>query len=79
MRLKRRPHHHFYLQIQDKRLGIEYNTPVLMNIFANRDITEKILGRNPDEIAKDIDRLLKFKPPKTFLEKIKSIPELLFP
>ncbi len=61
----------------NKRLGIEYNTPVLMNIFANRDITEKILGRNPDEIAKDIDRLLKFKPPKTFLEKIKSIPELL--
>jgi 4-hydroxy-3-polyprenylbenzoate decarboxylase len=47
-----------------------------MNIFANKDITQKILGKNPDKIAKEIDKLLKFKPPKTLLDKLKAIPEL---
>jgi len=27
----------------NKRKGIEYDMPILMNIFANRDITQKIL------------------------------------
>ncbi len=60
-----------------KKLGIEYDTPVLMNIFANRDITRKIFAREPDEIGRQIDELMKFKPPKGFIDKIKSIPKLL--
>ena len=61
----------------NKRKGIEYDMPILMNIFANRDITQKILGKHPDSIAKGIEKLLKLKPPKGFWEKVKMIPELL--
>jgi len=61
----------------NKRKGIEYDMPILMNIFANRDITQKILGKHPDSIAQGIEKLLKLKPPKGFWEKIKMIPELL--
>jgi len=57
--------------------GIEYDTPVLMNIFANKDITRKIFGKEPDDIGNSIDSLMKFKPPKGFLEKIKMLPTLM--
>ncbi len=57
--------------------GIEYSMPVLMNIFANRTLTEKILGQHPDAIAKNIGALLKLKPPKTFREKLAMIPRIL--
>ncbi len=36
-----------------KSKKIEYDIPVLMNLFANRELTEKILGDKPDDIAKD--------------------------
>jgi len=57
--------------------GIEYDTPVLMNIFANKDITRKIFGKEPDDIGNSIESLMKFKPPKGFLEKIKMLPTLI--
>jgi len=56
--------------------NIEYDIPVLMNIFANKELTKKIFGKHPDNIAQGIDKLLKLKPPKGFLEKLKMIPEL---
>ncbi len=56
---------------------IEYDIPILMNIFANMELTEKILGRHPDEIAMDIDSLLKLKPPKTLKEKLAILPKLI--
>ena len=55
---------------------IKYDIPVLMNIFANKELTQKIFGKHPDSIAKGIDKLLKLKPPKGFIEKLKMIPEL---
>ncbi len=57
--------------------GIEYTMPVLMNIFANMNITEKILGQHPDLIANNIDSLLKLKPPKTFKEKLAMLPRMI--
>jgi len=61
---------HSYLQIPiNKRLGIEYNTPVLMTILAIGILPEKILGRNQMRLER-YRWILKFKPPKTFLEKI---------
>ena len=57
--------------------GIEYSMPILMNIFANRELTEKILGQHPDVIAKNIDSLLKLKPPKTLRDKIAMLPKML--
>ncbi len=57
--------------------GIEYTMPILMNIFANRELTQKILGQHPDAIAKNIDGLLKLKPPKTFKDKLAMIPRMI--
>ena len=56
--------------------GIKYDIPVLMNIFANKELTKKIFGKHPDKVAEGIDKLLKLKPPKGFIEKLKMIPEL---
>ncbi|HIP61635.1 MAG TPA: menaquinone biosynthesis decarboxylase [Sulfurovum sp.] len=56
--------------------GIEYDMPVLMNIFANKDITQKIFGKHPDTVAEGIDELLKLKPPKGLKAKLAMIPKL---
>ncbi len=57
--------------------GIEYDIPVLMNIFANKQITREIFGKEPDEIGNSIESLMKFKPPKGLMEKIKMLPTLI--
>ncbi len=59
-----------------KAKGIEYDMPVLMNIFANKDITQKIFGKHPDSVAQGIDELMKLKPPKTFKAKLAMLPKL---
>ena len=56
---------------------IEYDMPVLMNIFANKDVTERIFGKHPDEVAEGIDELLKLKPPKGLMGKLAMIPKLI--
>ncbi|RRS31596.1 MAG: 3-octaprenyl-4-hydroxybenzoate carboxy-lyase [Epsilonproteobacteria bacterium (ex Lamellibrachia satsuma)] len=56
--------------------GIEYDIPVLMNIFANKEITEKIFGKHPDDVAEGIEELLKLKPPKGLKAKLAMIPKL---
>ncbi len=60
----------------NKAKGIEYDMPVLMNIFANKALTEKIFGKHPDAVAEGIEELLKLKPPKTFKAKLAMIPKL---
>jgi len=60
----------------NKEKGIEYDMPILMNIFANKELTERIFAKHPDEVAQGIDKLLKLKPPAGFIEKLKMIPEL---
>ena len=60
----------------DKALGKKYDYPVLMNIFANFDITTKILGRHPDAIAAEIEELLHLKPPQGWREKIDMLTKL---
>jgi len=61
----------------NKKKNIEYDMPVLMNIFANKELTEKIFEKHPDDVAKGIDKLLKIKPPKSFIEKLKMLPDLI--
>jgi len=61
----------------NKKKDIKYTMPVLMNIFANKELTEKIFAKHPDSVAEGIDKLLKLKPPKGFIEKLKMIPELI--
>ena len=61
----------------NKKKNIQYDMPVLMNIFSNKELTEKIFAKHPDKVAEGIDKLLKLKPPAGFLEKLKMIPELI--
>jgi len=61
----------------NKKKNIEYDMPVLMNIFANKELTEKIFEKHPDDVAKGIDKLLKIKPPEGFIEKLKMLPDLI--
>ena len=60
----------------NKAKGIEYDMPVLMNIFANKALTQKIFGKHPDLVAEGIDELLKLKPPKGLKAKLAMIPKL---
>ena len=55
---------------------ISYEMPVLMNIFANKALTQKIFGKHPDKVAEGIDELLKLKPPKGLKAKLAMVPKL---
>jgi 4-hydroxy-3-polyprenylbenzoate decarboxylase len=50
--------------------------PVLMNIFANKALTQKIFGKHPDDVAEGIEALLKLKPPKGLKAKLMMLPKL---
>ncbi len=65
-----------FTQPINKAKNITYDIPVLMNIFANKALTEKIFAKHPDKVAQGIDKLLKLKPPAKFIDKLKMIPEL---
>ncbi len=65
-----------FTQPINKAKGISYKMPVLMNIFANKQVTQKIFGKHPDEVAEGIEMLLKLKPPKGFMAKLKMLPKL---
>ena len=52
-----------------KKTGRKF-APVLANIYGSKRALELIFGRNPDEIASEIERLLKPKKPKSFGEKL---------
>ena len=60
----------------NKKKNIKYDMPVLMNIFANKELTEKIFAKHPDKVAQGIDQLLKLKPPTGFINKLKMLPQL---
>ena len=60
----------------NKNKNITYKMPVLMNIFANKELTEKIFAKHPDKVAQGIDQLLKLKPPTGFINKLKMLPQL---
>ncbi|RMD45692.1 MAG: menaquinone biosynthesis decarboxylase, partial [Aquificota bacterium] len=60
----------------DKEEGIEYEIPVLMNTFANYEITKLIFGKHPDEIAKEIEEFLHLSPPENLKEKFKTLKRL---
>ncbi|SHO81654.1 UbiD family decarboxylase associated with menaquinone via futalosine [hydrothermal vent metagenome] len=56
--------------------NIEYDMPVLMNVFASKEITKKIFDKAPDDIAHQIESLLKMKPPADFMGKIDMMGQL---
>ena len=53
-----------------KRLQKSFDMPVLMNVFGSRKATELIFGKNPNEVAKQIESLMHMKPPTSFMDKV---------
>ncbi len=56
--------------------GIEYDMPLLMNMFADFEVTEKFFGRHPDEIAAEIEELMHMRPPEGLMAKLSMLPKL---
>ena len=54
----------------------KFDIPVVMNIFANNEVVEKIFGEKLDLIAGEIESLIKMKPPKSLSEKLKAFGKL---
>ncbi|NPA28786.1 MAG: menaquinone biosynthesis decarboxylase [Epsilonproteobacteria bacterium] len=60
----------------NREKGIEYEMPVVMNMFADFKTTEMIFGRHPDAIAEEIETLLHLKPPRGLKETLDLLPRL---
>lgn len=60
----------------DNQEGRKYSIPVLMNTFANFEITQFIFGKHPDKIAQEIEEILHIKPPSGLYEKISTLSKL---
>ncbi|MCL9820335.1 menaquinone biosynthesis decarboxylase [Helicobacter sp. 14348-15] len=60
----------------DKQRGINFEIPVLMNLFGSFSRVELLIG-DTRQIANDLAFLLKLKPPKNFKEIMQTLPKLL--
>jgi len=54
----------------------KFNIPVLMNLFANYEVVKEIFGKDLEDIAKEIEELIKLKPPKSFKDKVSILKKL---
>jgi len=59
----------------DKKNNKTFDTPVLMNVFCNEEAVEMFIG-DGDKIAKEIEGLLKMKPPAGFMNKLAMFGQL---
>jgi 4-hydroxy-3-polyprenylbenzoate decarboxylase len=59
----------------DKKSGKKYDTPILMNIFANYEIVKLLVG-DVDAIADEIESLMKMKPPMSLMDKFGMLGKL---
>ncbi len=59
-----------------KRLDKKFSTPVLMNVFGSHKATNLFIGKDADDIAAEIENLLKLKPPATLGEKFGMLAKL---
>jgi len=59
-----------------KRLDKKFSTPVLMNVFGSHKATNLFIGKDADEIAAEIEDLLKLKPPASLGEKFGMLAKL---
>ncbi|MEZ0324252.1 MAG: menaquinone biosynthesis decarboxylase [Hydrogenothermaceae bacterium] len=60
----------------DREENIRYDIPVVMNCFANFEITEFVFGKHPDNIAKEIEEIIHIKPPSSLYEKLSTLSKL---
>ena len=60
----------------DSKNGVEFDTPVLMNIFGSYKRCELLFGRPIESVADEITKLLHMKPPSGFKAKMSMLGEL---
>ncbi|MCF6340007.1 MAG: menaquinone biosynthesis decarboxylase [Sulfurimonas sp.] len=65
-----------FTNVIDKKSGIKFKEPVLMNLFASYKRCELLFGRTIESIANEITSLLHMKPPVGFFDKISMAKEL---
>ncbi len=61
-----------FTQPVNKKTGKIYDMPVLMNLFANKEVVVKIFGSHPNLIAKKIERLFTMSSPSTIKGKFET-------
>ncbi len=54
----------------DKKNGKKYDMPVLMNLYGSSERTNSIFGKPVEDIADEIEGLLKLAPPTSFMDKL---------
>ena len=59
-----------------KRLDKKFDVPVLMNVFGSFAAAELFFGRDPDDIAAEIEGLLHMQPPSGFMDKMGIVSQL---
>ena len=60
----------------NKKEGIVYDIPVLMNLFGSYGRTELLFGRSVEGVAEEIETLLHMKPPASLKEKFSMLGSL---
>lgn len=64
-----------FTNVVDRKNNKKFDMPVLMNVFCNEEAVQLFIG-DGDKIGKEIESLLKMKPPTTFSEKLSTFGKL---
>ena len=64
-----------FTNVVDKKNNKKFDIPVLMNVFCNEKAVKLFIG-DGDKIGREIESLLKMKPPTTFSEKLSTFGKL---
>ncbi len=64
-----------FTNVVDRRNNKKFDMPVLMNVFCNEEAVKLFIG-DGDKIGREIESLLKMKPPTTFSEKLSTFGKL---
>ncbi len=65
-----------FTNVVNKKDGIKFDEPVLMNVYGSYEATELLFGRSIEGIADEIEGLLHMKPPQGIKQKFSMLGEL---
>ena len=65
-----------FTNVVDKKSGVKFEEPVVMNVFSSYKRCELLFGRTIESVADEISKFLHMKPPSGFGEKISMAKEL---
>jgi len=65
-----------FTNVVNKKDGIKFDEPVLMNVYGSYEATELLFGRSVEGIAEEIEGLLHMKPPSGLKQKFSMLSEL---